>query len=382
MTYDQLTCYYLSGTGNSYRAAQWLAEEAAGMGTATSVIPIGQARPHEELQAGPGQLVGIYHPTHGLMPPWSMIKFLVRMPWGRGAHAVIVATRGGLPLRSLVIPGGAGLALFFPLLVLLLKGYRVRGGLGIDLPANVLNLHWGFRPQNIDKIIAWGRRRHQRLVDAVLAQKRYWHPLNVLWEFVWSVPFVLWPIFPIAYLLVGRVFMAKLMFADPSCTGCGSCARNCPSQAISMVGPKPKTPFWTHRCEACMRCMGYCKYQAVQASHLWSVPVAYATTLLSASFVQNLFASLVGRRVALVKPAWELLALLLVFLSLPLLYYVFWGLQRIRPLRYLFTYTTFTKLFPRRYHAPGTTARELSRRSDSEAVGGGAPARHEDEAMR
>ncbi|MCP4600182.1 MAG: (4Fe-4S)-binding protein [Proteobacteria bacterium] len=364
MKYERLTCYFLSGTGNSYRAAKWMAEAAAENGATTELVPIADARPREDLESGPGQLVGIYHPTHGLMPPWSMIKFLFRMPWGHGTHAVIVATRGGIPLKPLVIPGGAGLALFFPLLILLLKGYRIQGGVGIDMPANMLNLHWGLHKKNTDHIVAWGKGRHQRLVDAVLAGKRYWHPINVLWELVWCIPFVLWPIFPVAYLLVGRVFMAKLMFADTSCRGCGKCARNCPCQAIAMVGTKPKTPFWTHHCEVCMRCMGYCKFHAIQASHLWMVPVAYGTSFLTASLIQELFATLFGRQLSLIDPAEELIAILLTFLSLPLIYYVFFGLQRFRPLRIFFTYTTLTKLYPRRYHAPETTAREMTRRSE------------------
>ncbi len=362
MKYDRLTCYFLSGTGNSYRAAQWMAEAAAEKGTATELVPITDARPKEDLKSGPGQLVGIYHPTHGFMPPWSMIKFLVRMPWGRGAHAMIVATRGALPIRPLIIPGGAGLALFFPLFVLLLKGYRVRGGMGIDMPANMNNLHWGFKPKNVNHIMAWGKRRHTRLVNAVLSGRHYWHPINVLWELGWCIPFVLWPIFPIAYLLVGRVFMAKLMFAGTACRGCGKCARNCPAQAIRMVGPKPKTPFWTHHCEVCMRCAGYCKFRAVQTSHLWIIPVTYVTSFLTASSVQDLFADLFGFQLHFIGQTDELMALLLTFLSLPLIYYVFWGLQRFKPLRILFTYTTLTRLYPRRYHAPDTTSRRLTRR--------------------
>ena len=365
VSYERLTCFYASGTGNSYQAAQWLGSAATSKGIASVLIPIDKATtPREDLQAGPGQLVGIYHPSHGLMPPWSMIKFLFRLPWGRGAHAVAVATRGGFPLGPLVVPGGAGLALFFPLLVLLLKGYRVRAGLGMDMPANMLNMHWGMKPHNVEKIINWGRRHHQRLVDRVLDDRRYFSAVNLLWELVWCFPFVLYPLFPIVYLLVARVFMAKIMFADRSCTGCGSCARTCPSGAITMVGPKPKTPYWTHRCEVCMRCMGYCPHKSVQASHLWLIPVIYGTSFLSATLMQNLVARVAGQKIALWTPAWELLSVLLVFLSLPLFYYVLWGMMRLKPLRTFFTYTTLTKLYPRRYGAPGTTARKLTRRSD------------------
>ena len=105
MTYKGLTCYFLSGTGNSFRAAKWLAEDAAGKGIAAEVVPISDARPREDLERGARQLVGIYHPAHGLMPPWSMIKFLLKMPLGHGAHAIVVSTRGAIPIRLRADPG-------------------------------------------------------------------------------------------------------------------------------------------------------------------------------------------------------------------------------------------------------------------------------------
>jgi MinD superfamily P-loop ATPase len=56
--------------------------------------------------------------------------------------------------------------------------------------------------------------------------------------------------------------MGKMMFADTPCKDCGLCAKYCPNHAIVMVVPKPKGPFWSHRCEAYMRCMGYGRPQA------------------------------------------------------------------------------------------------------------------------
>jgi hypothetical protein len=80
MSYQDLTCYFLSGTGNSYRAAQWLADAAAASGAKTRVIPIDRAQPRTDLRFGSDQLVGIYHPAHGLMPPWSMTVACARDP--------------------------------------------------------------------------------------------------------------------------------------------------------------------------------------------------------------------------------------------------------------------------------------------------------------
>ncbi len=360
MPYQRLTCYFLSGTGNSFRAARWLAEAAEARGIEASVIPIERAAPRDELRPGPAQLVGIYHPAHGLMPPWSMIKFLVRMPLGRGAHAAIGATRGGIRIGRFVLPGATGLALLFPILVLALKGYRVRGGLGFDMPVNVLNVHWGLEPHNVEHIREWGRRRHARLVDALLDGRRFFHPLNLAWEALWAGALLwLWPIFPLAYLLVGRVTMAKIQFADPRCKGCGLCAKHCPNFAIVMTGRKPRIPFWTTRCEACMRCTGYCRQRAVEASHLWLVPVILVSTLLTAGPLGRAIAALTGARLELPEFAWDLVSLALSFLALVLLYYVFFGLQRVRPIRVALGYLTWTRTFKRRYHDPETDLKML-----------------------
>jgi MinD superfamily P-loop ATPase len=81
--------------------------------------------------------------------------------------------------------------------------------------------------------------------------------------------------------------MAKIMFADDRCKGCGLCAKYCPNQAVVMTGTKPKVPFWTNRCEACLRCMGYCRPRAVEASHLWLGVVMVATLLLTAGSLER-----------------------------------------------------------------------------------------------
>jgi ferredoxin len=360
MPYTHLTSYFLSGTGNSYRAAAWLGEAAQARGVEVALIPIERAKPREELRPGPEQLVGIYHPAHGLMPPWSMIKFLLRLPRGRGAHAAVVSTRGGIRIGGWVLPGAAGLGVLFPLLVLLLKGYRVRAGLSIDMPVNLINLHWGLSDANIAFIRSWGQRRHARLVEAVLDGRRYVSPWNVAWELPWClIPFALWPLFPLAYLLIGRVFMAKLMFADTRCHGCGLCARACPNHAIVMVGTKPKVPFWTHHCEACLRCMGYCRFQAVSTSHLWIAPLLFLTSLLTASAVERAAASLLGVELAIPGLARSLVGIALTFPALILLYYAFWGMLRLRPLHVFFSYLTLTRYWKRRYHEPGTELKHL-----------------------
>ena len=359
MTYSSVTCFYASGTGNSFRAAKWLAEEAAAGGAKAAIVPVDEKGPFD-LHPGDKQLVGIYHPAHGLMPPWSMIRFLLfSLPWGRGAHGVVVSTRGGIPIPKWVIPGGGGMAFVFPLLILFLKGYHMQGGISIDMPCNVINIHWSMTEQNARRVIAVGERNHRRFAKAVLKGNRFLSPVNVLWELIWCIPFILFPVLPIIYLVVSRVLMAKVMFADTSCTGCGACARQCPRGAIRMPEKETKNPFWTHRCEACLRCMGYCKHHAVQASHIWAFVTAWVTSLLSVAFVFNIQEKIVPTISPL--PNWLawIISIGLVYAALVAMYYPFFMLLKIKPIKVLFTYTTLTKLYRRRYHEPDIKAKEM-----------------------
>ena len=47
-----------------------------------------------ELKQSNDLLIGLLFPTHGFMPPWSMIKFLFRIPKKKGVPVLCVAIRG------------------------------------------------------------------------------------------------------------------------------------------------------------------------------------------------------------------------------------------------------------------------------------------------
>lgn len=153
---NKLTGFFLSGTGNSYRAARWLMEAARERGIEAETVAIDRAQPLATSDLGPELLCAFYFPTHGFMPPWSMIKFLLGLQLGRGTRAAVIATRGGIKIGPVVVPGAAGLAVFLAVFILTLKGYRVRAGLSLDMPANMLNLHWGMGPKNALAIVERG----------------------------------------------------------------------------------------------------------------------------------------------------------------------------------------------------------------------------------
>jgi ferredoxin len=339
-----------------------LVEAARERGIEAETMAIDRAEPVASRELGPEHLQAFYFPAHGFMPPWSMIKFLLRLQRGRGSRAAVVATRGAIKIGPVTIPGASGLAVFMAVLILTVKGYRVRAGLSLDMPANMLNLHWGMGRKNSSLIVERGRARHASFSSAVLSGRRYFSLRNVIWESAWSFALLWWwPVFPLLYLLIGRVFMAKIFFADDSCKSCGKCATGCPNQAIVMIGRgKGRTPYWTHQCEACMRCVAFCDFRAVQTSWAWAVLLLYLMSFASAGLVQHALATSFGLDRPLGGFSAEVAAVVLSYVGILTLYPLLWGLTRLRPVRWLLSVLNPTRYY-RGYHEPDTSRRDLLR---------------------
>jgi len=146
--YEKTAIYYMSGSGNTYRVANWMDETAKENGIKPCLASIESAKPENEIEASDRQLVAMFLPTHGFTSPWQMIKFALRMPRKKGADAFCVATRGATKIGSGTIPGAAGTAALLIGLILFLKGYRLRGITGIDMPSNWMSLYSGFSTEN------------------------------------------------------------------------------------------------------------------------------------------------------------------------------------------------------------------------------------------
>lgn len=353
MEYQDATFYFYTGTGNSYRVATWLAGAVREKGTPVKVSSIRSASPSEEIGAGKASLLGLVMPTHGFTTPWAMLRFALRLPRRGNTHAVVIATRAGSRIGSLYTPGFEGTATLLVTLILTLKGYRVRGTAGIDMPSNWIALHPGLSPDTVSGIVARAQRKAQRFMEAILSGERY---------FTWMMFMLGLLVLPIslAYLAIGRLFLGKIFFASDRCTGCGLCAEHCPNQAIEMrntkVGPRP---YWTFRCESCVRCMAYCPVQAVEASHLLAVGVYFLANLIP---LVSLLIQLAARVPALAflgkTPGW-LIAWVNIIIVLDLLYPIFHLSLRVREFNWFFTHATLTHYY-RRYHEPSTSLKDLS----------------------
>jgi ferredoxin len=237
--------HYFSGTGNTARAVQAVADRLASVGYEVSVQTIdGRTDPVR----GTPDLTLIAFPIWSWAAPHFVREHVRRLPKTKGARAAVLATCGGF--------GAQGVGEVERLLHR--RGYRVDCSGEAIYPDN-----WtmAVNPPTGDVLaqaLAKGDGLVQQFADNLLSD----HPTTFHCAFehkLWS-----WPI-AMLFRSFGRRFMGKFFVADDRCTSCGMCASSCPVRAIRMEGT-PARPRWNASCAACYRCINLCPVQAIQIS--------------------------------------------------------------------------------------------------------------------
>jgi ferredoxin len=354
--YDNLLIIYYSGTGNSKRVSEWIVQEAQGQGLKTHISSYHNFNPIDIADFTGKTLIGFFSATHGFNMPHSMLKFLFRFNLLKGSDIFIGNTRAGMKLSKLFLPGLSGIALYFPALVMSVRGYKVKAMYPVDLPSNWISLHPGVRRKVADSMVKHYEKLTKRFASKVLSGQR-----------VFLKSFVLLPldllVAPIAigYYLVGRFVLAKTFIANYNCTKCGLCMEQCPTRSIVL---KDNRPYWKFTCESCMKCMNFCPERAIETAHsmvflLLFVLIAVVNPYLSAK-IMDLVALLFNGSIVVFEPLYFVVkwavALTFFFLGYKFLHYLM-GFPRINK---MITYTTLTTWkFWRRYKIPGSVSAHL-----------------------
>jgi len=346
MYYRSMAIYFMSGTGNSFRAATWMTDIAKKREISSKQHQIARYYKKSDFGGESSDLLGVVFPTHGLTAPWHVIRYALQLQSGKGKHAFVVATRAGTRIASIPFPGLEGTAGYLIALILVLRGYIVRGVMGLDMPSNWMSLHWGLNTTNSKFIIDRAKIKVDSFMKSILEGKKVFGGLQFL-----LVGLILSPI-SLAYLVIGRFFLSKLFFASSNCTGCGLCAKSCPVKAIRMVGSNKPRPYWTFACESCMRCMGYCPNKAVEVSHSFAIVLYFITTIPVSFYLLDGLRNIIPIEydAFLVK---FLLDYIYTLVSIFIAYNILYWLIKIPLLNKFCTYTTFAHFY-RRYHEPDT----------------------------
>ena len=154
------------------------------------------------------------------------------------------------------------------------------------MPSNWFSLHPIQSRKSHEAIIERAERKADGFIEKILTNKKVWVSINNLYEIIWGT---LLSVISVAYLFIGRFFLAKLFFANNNCDGCGLCARSCSVKAIKMWGQKHPKPFWKYNCESCMRCAAFCPRNAIEAGHSWGVVLYFVSAVPISAYIFSWF---------------------------------------------------------------------------------------------
>lgn len=268
----ELLIFYFSGTGNARQVAEWIKEEVMEKGIKCSLHDITRLD-MDALTIDPDAHLGLISPVHGFNYPPIMLSFISRFSHGHN-KVILMNTRAGMKIGSLVTPGLTGIAFLFSAMVFRLKGYKIIGMIPFDMPSNWLSLHPALRGKAVDYIF---EKNHQRVKKHAGRLCNKGADFTALREIIQDL--LISPV-AILYYAIGRFFIAKTFYASDRCLHCDLCVKQCPNKAIIK---KSEHPYWTFRCESCMKCMNICPTRAIETSHGLVLVTVACTLLLSSS---------------------------------------------------------------------------------------------------
>jgi len=170
--YSTVDLYFFSGTGNAEQCTRWMADIACREGSKPTIHNIAAANKSRAVEPPrQGSMTVFCAPTHGFNYPQIMRRFIAAFPRSRGSDVVLLNTRAGTLIGNAAIPGLSGIALYHAAFRLILKGYRIRGLMPVDLPSNWLSLHPAPGEKTVKKIFAREETRVSVFTEKILAGK-------------------------------------------------------------------------------------------------------------------------------------------------------------------------------------------------------------------
>jgi len=245
-----------------------------------------------------------------------------------------------------------GTAGYLIALLLLCRGYTVKGVVAIDMPSNWTAAHWGLSDENVQVISARAAEKVKKIAHEIVEGHSVYKGL---------IPLVLGIALSrisLMYLIMGQLIFSKLFFASNQCNGCRLCQRICPPKAIAMIGNKP---YWQYSCDSCMACMNYCPQSAIQVSPFSIFLFSYILSLPVTTWITNI----IGDSMMTEAPEVVLYAIqyLYTLCSVAVVSLIIHCFLRFKWITALLTRLSHTRYF-RRYHAQGVSLKDIHKSGD------------------
>lgn len=247
-----MTLVWFSGTGNTWLAAQALADALRAGGVDVKLRRMEAVVP--PLTLAPDETLGLAFPVACFSSYPTVWRFLEALPPGEGRGVALIATMGG---ASGGLSGPLGR-------FLRARGYRTLGAVCCVMPGNYGN-------KTIP--VAANARRVARMRETAADFGR----ALLAGQTQWPAGYGLWSSALVALSRTSRPWrffkrLFPLAVDRTRCTRCGLCAKLCPAGAIHMEDG----PVWADTCESCQRCIGYCPAQAIHVPGKPAQPYAAA----------------------------------------------------------------------------------------------------------
>lgn len=246
---------YFTGTGNTARAAGVFAEEVRNLGNTALVRRVCRDARAEVSEA---DTLVVLFPVYNFAAPLPLLWFLKRLPRIPTGRAVVIENYGMLSMEGGLHTGYGGASTRLVASLLRRRGYQIHFVGGVGYPENLTVLASSISEQRIAEVVHAADARVRKIAANVAAGQ-----LSVRRDRLGAR--LLSAAGGFLFRRLGAWQAGKLYVADSRCTGCGACAKACPTAAIKMAEGKPR---WNLRCTWCLGCYNLCPVEAVQVSPL------------------------------------------------------------------------------------------------------------------
>ena len=231
--------FFFSGTGNSKYAARRIADALG-----DTLLSLNDSiRAGDTAPVDTGERLVIVTPTYAWRIPRIVRDWLLRTEL-RGAKQVWFVMTCGSEL---------GNADRYNRALCRAKGLGCMGTAQLVMPENYIAMFGVPQAEEARKIVARAEPDLDRAIAAIRAGLPFAPTRSNLYD-----RFMSGPVNPIFYSLCVK---ANAFTVSDACTGCGQCARRCPTGSIALRGGKP---VWGKACTHCMACICYCPAEAIE----------------------------------------------------------------------------------------------------------------------